>query len=167
MASTTVPEKRGAETYTAEEMTALLNEWARVVGSWSMYAAIHLLTFTELPGHRDFARHVEITTGYAADESEPLIAVVRDWEQLLTSGTVYLTGGDAQMIEIAASYAAGRPVDLREHSDGLGTAHARRLVEAVAIGAGMGEYLTIADSPALLEMRARNDALSGITRTTE
>ncbi len=109
MASTTVPEKRGAETYTAEEMTALLNEWARVVGSWSMYAAIHLLTYTELPGRRDFARHVEITTGYAADESEPLIAVVRDWEQLLTSGTVYLTGGDARMIEIAASYAAGRP----------------------------------------------------------
>ena len=163
MASTTAPEKRGAETYTAGEMTALLNEWARVVGSWSMYAAMHLLTYTELPGRRDFARHVEITTGYAADESEPLSAVVRHWDQLLTSGTVYLTGGDARMIEIAAS----RPVDLREHGHGLGTAHARRLVEAVAIGAGIGEYLTIADSPALLEMRARNDALSGITRTTE
>src|SRR6202035_1888920 len=111
MASTTAPEKRGAETYTAGEMTALLNEWARVVGSWSMYAAMHLLTYTELPGRRDFARHVEITTGYAADESEPLSAVVRHWDQLLTSGTVYLTGGDARMIEIAAS----RPVDLREH----------------------------------------------------
>ena len=75
MASTTAPEKRGAEAYTAGEMTALLNEWARVVGSWSMYAAMHLLTYTELPGRRDFARHVEITTGYAADESEPLSAV--------------------------------------------------------------------------------------------
>lgn len=161
MASTTVPaDKRDPETYTAEEMTALLNEWARVVGSWSMYAAMHLLTYTELPGRRDFAKHIEITTGYAADESEPLIAVVRDWDKLLTSGTVYLTGGDARMVQIAASYAAGRPVDLREHGNGLGTAHARRLVEAVAIGAGMGEYLTIADSPALLETRARNDALS-------
>jgi hypothetical protein len=39
-------------------------------------------------------------------------------------------------------------------------------VEAVAIGADMGEFLAIADSPALVEMRARNDALFGITRTT-
>jgi hypothetical protein len=36
--------KRTPETYTAEEMTALLSEWARVVGSYSMYAAMHLLT---------------------------------------------------------------------------------------------------------------------------
>ena len=167
MASTTASKKRKPETYTTEEMTALLNEWARVAGSHSMYAAMHLLTYTELPGRKDFAKHIDITTGYAADKSEPLIAVVRDWDKLLNSGTVYLTGGDARMVEIAASYAAGRPVDLREHGNGLGTAHARRLVEAVAIGAGMGEFLTIADSPALLEMRAKNDALFGITRTTE
>jgi hypothetical protein len=37
-------EKRRPETYTTEEMTALLNEWARVAGSYSMYAAMHLLT---------------------------------------------------------------------------------------------------------------------------
>ena len=159
MASTTPPEKRKPETYTTEEMTALLNEWARVVGSYSMYAAMHLLTYTELPGRRDFAKHVDIETGYAADETEPLIGVVRDWDKLLTSNTVRFTGGDLRMTEVAASYAAGRPVDLREHASGLGTAHARRLVEAVAIGAGMGEYLTIADSPALAAMRARNDAL--------
>jgi hypothetical protein len=60
---------------------------------------------------------------------------------------------------------AGRPVDLREHGNGLGAAHARRLVEAVAIGAGRGEYLTIAGSPALTGMRARNDALFGAART--
>lgn len=157
MTSTTTPRK--PEAYTAEEMTALLNEWARVVGSCSMYAAMHLLTYTEMPGRKDFARHVDIETGYAADETEPLIAVVRDWDKLLTGNTVRFTGGDLRMTEIAASYAAGRPVDLREHAVGLGTAHARRLVEAVTIGAGMGEYLTIADSPALAEMRARNDAL--------
>ena len=159
MPSAAAPEKRKPETCTAEEMTALLSEWARVVGSYSMYAAMHLLTYTELPGRKDFAKHVDIETGYAADETEPLIAVVRDWDKLLTSNTVYFTGGDLRMTEIAASYAAGRPVDLREHGNGLGTAHARRLVEAVAIGAGMGEYLTIADSPARTEMRARNDAL--------
>jgi hypothetical protein len=167
MASTTAPKKRKPETYTAEEMTALLSEWARVTGSHSMYAAMHLLTYTELPGRRDFAKHVDIETGYAADETEPLIAVVRDWDKLLTSNTVYFTGGDLRMTEIAASYASGRPVDLREHGNGLGTAHARRLVEAVAIGTGMGEFLTIADSPALLKMRARNDALFGITRPAE
>jgi hypothetical protein len=163
MADTAAPKKRKPETYTTEEMTSLLNEWARVVGSHSMYAAMHLLTYTELPGRKDFAKHVDITIGYAADETEPLIAVVRDWDKLLTSDTVYFTGGDLRMVEIAASYAAGRPVDLREHGNGLGSAHARRLVEAVAIGAGMAEFLTISDSPALLEMRAKNDALFGIT----
>jgi hypothetical protein len=163
MANATAPKRRKADTYNTEEMTHLLNEWARVIGSDGMYAAMHLLTYTELPGRRDFAKHVDITTGYAADESEPLIAVVRDWNALLTDNTVYLTGGDARLIEIAASYAHGRPVNLREHGNGLGTAYARRLVEAVAIGAGMADYLTIADSPALAEMRARNDALFGIT----
>jgi hypothetical protein len=163
MTSTATPKK--PEAYTAQEMTALLREWARVVGSYSMQAAMHLLTYTELPGRRDFARHVDIETGYAADETEPLIAVVRDWDKLLTSNTVRFTGGDLRLTEVAASYAADRPVDLREHGNGLGTAHARRLVEAVAIGAGMGEYLTIADSPALAEMRARNDALLGAART--
>src|SRR6266702_5649842 len=167
MANTTAPKTRKPETYTTEEMTSLLSEWARVVGSCSMYAAMHLLTYTELPGRKDFAKHVDIETGYAADETEPLIAVVRDWDKLLTGNTVRFTGGDLRMTEVAASYAAGRPVDLREHGNGLGTAHARRLVEAVAIGTGMAEYLTIADSPALSEMRARNDALFGITRTTE
>ena len=53
-----------------------------------------LLTYTELPGRRDFARHVDIETGYAADETEPLIAVVRDWDKLLTGSTVRFTGGD-------------------------------------------------------------------------
>jgi hypothetical protein len=52
-------------------------------------------------------------------------------------------------------------VDLREHGHGLGTAHARRLVEAVAIGAGMDEYLSIADPPALGVMRARRADLAG------
>ncbi|MCL2581001.1 MAG: hypothetical protein FWE35_00925 [Streptosporangiales bacterium] len=159
--------KRPPETYTAEEMTALLGEWACVVGSYGMYAAVHLLTYTELPGRRDFARHVDIETGYAADGSEPLVAAVRDWDKLLNSGTVYLTGGDQRLVEIAASYASGRPVDLRQAGNGLGTAHARRLVEAVAIGAGMEEYLTIGDSPALAEMRARNDALLGAAGTAD
>jgi hypothetical protein len=163
MANTTAPKNRKPEAYTTEEMTNLLSEWARVVGSHSMNAAMHLLTYTELPGRKDFAKHVDITIGYAADETEPLIAVVRDWDKLLTSDTVYFTGGDLRMVEIAASYATGRPVDLREHGNGLGSAHARRLVEAVAIGAGMAEFLTISDSPALLEMRAKNDALFGIT----
>lgn len=163
--SSSVAKRRPAASYNTEEMTELLNTAARVIDSGSMYAAMHLLTYTELPGRRDFAAHVEITRGHAFDGSTPLIAVVRDWDALLNSHTVYFTGGDARMVEIAASYATGRPVNLREHANGLGTAHARRLVEAVAIGAGMGEYLTIADSPTLVEMRARNDAMFNQART--
>src|SRR5712691_9690068 len=65
------------------------------------------------------------------------------------------------MLEIAASRAVGRPVDLREHDHRFASAHARRVVDAVAISAGMGEYLTITDSPALVEMRTRQAALFG------
>ena len=91
---------------------------------------------------------------------------MRDWDALLSGDSgVYLTGGYQRMLEIAASYAAGRPVSLREHGHGFGTAHARwRVVEAVAIGAGMGEYLAIAGSPALTGMRARQAALFGLGR---
>jgi hypothetical protein len=82
---------------------------------------------------------------------------VRDWDALLSGDSgVYLTGGYQRMLEIAASYAAGRPVSLREHGHGFGTAHARRRDRC-----GQGEYLTIADSPALAEMRARQAALFG------
>jgi hypothetical protein len=153
---------RPAASYDRDEMIALLTAAARVAGTHSMAAAMHLLTYTELPGSRDFARHVDVQADRAADGSPVTGAWVRDWDALLGDDSgVYLTGGDRRMLAIAASYAAGRPVDLREHGHGFGTAHARRVVEAAAIGAGMGEYLTIADGPALEQMRARQDALFG------
>lgn len=122
-------------------MTELLNATARVLDSDSMRAAMHLLTYTELPGRKDFAAHVDIKRGPAVDGSTPVLAVVRDWDALLDDDTVYGTGADARLIVIAASYVTGRPIDLNTLARGLGTAHARRVVEAVAIGAGVGEHL--------------------------
>jgi hypothetical protein len=34
-------------------------------------------------------------------------AWVRDWDKLLGGGSVYLTGGDRRLLEVAASYARG------------------------------------------------------------
>ena len=153
---------RPAARYGRDEMIALLTAAAHVDGAHSMAAAVHLLTYTGLPGRPDFARHVDVQAVAGADDVTVLGAWVRDWGALLGDDSgVYLTGSDRRMLEIAASYAAGRPVDLREHGHGLGTAHARRLVEAVAIGAGMDEYLSIADTPALGVMRARQADLAG------
>jgi len=129
----------------------------------SKQAAAHLLTFTALPGRADFARHVELTAGHsAADGRAPRVcAWVRDWDALLADRSVYLTGGAERLLNIAASYAVGRPVDLAACGNGLGTAHARRLLEAVAVGAGMSGFYEIHDGPELARMRDFQAGLTG------
>jgi hypothetical protein len=140
---------RPPASYDRDEMIALLTLAAHHDGACSM-AAVHLLTYTALPGRADFASHVDIQVVRGAADADVLGARVRDWGALLGDDSgVDLTGSDRKMLEIAASYAAGRPVDLSEHGQGLGTAHAQRLVEAVAIGAGIQEYLNIAEIRAL------------------
>jgi hypothetical protein len=100
---------RPAASYDREEMIALLTAAARIAGTHSIAAAVHLLTYTELPGSQTFARHVDAQAGRDADGSPVTGAWVRDWDALLGGDSgVYLTGGDRRMLEIAASYAAGR-----------------------------------------------------------
>jgi hypothetical protein len=41
-------------------MIALLTAAAHVDGRHSVAVAMHLITYTALPGHQDFARHVDV-----------------------------------------------------------------------------------------------------------
>jgi hypothetical protein len=143
-------------------MRALLIAAAHVADTHSMMAAMHLLTYTGLPGRADFAKHVDVQAVTSAPGVTVLAAWVRDWDALLGDDSgVDLTGNDRRMLEIAASYAAGRPVVLREQAHGLGAAHAQRLVEAVAIGAGVEEYLRIAETIARWVIYDHEAALAG------
>ncbi len=155
--------------YGRDEMHELLAAGARLEDRPSAAAALHLLTFTDLPGRRDFARHVHVenVTGAGsgtitgAGSGTITGAWVRDWQALLTDGSVYVSSGPRRLLEVAASYATGRPVDLRETGSGLGTAHAGRLIEAAVIGTGMAEYYTITGTAKLAGLRATQAKLAG------
>lgn len=145
-------------------MCSLLAAGARLDGTHSVAAAVHLLTFTGLPGHRDFARYVRIESVSADGTWRAKAAWVRNWDALLSDGSIYVSGGLRRLLEVAASYAAGRPVDLRHASSGLGTAHAGRLIEAAVIATGMAEYYTVtgtAKLAGLADMRRRWNAPDG------
>ena len=51
---------RPSASYNRDEMIALLTAAAHVASAHSMMAAMHLLTYTGLPGRQDFARHVDV-----------------------------------------------------------------------------------------------------------
>jgi hypothetical protein len=158
------PLPRPPADYSAGELADLLTTGARLAGTHSAAAAAHLLTFTELPGRRTFARHVEVDVVYNHLTGENVLgAWVKDWEALLADEEIYLTGSNRRMLQIAASYATGHPVDLAENGNGLGTAHAKRLIEAVIIGAGMAEFYTIAGTSRLDDLHARFSELAGET----
>jgi hypothetical protein len=147
--------------YGRDEMRELLGTGARLEDRPSAAAAVHLLTFTDLPGRRDFARHVRIENVTGAGGGTVLAAWVRNWDRLLGDGSVYLSGGLRRLLEVAASYATGRPVDLRDTSSGLGTAHAGRLIEAVVTGTGMAQYYTITGTAKLAGLRRWHGGLPG------
>ena len=148
--------------YGRDEMCELLAAGAQLEDRPSAAAAVHLLTFTDLPGRRDFARHARVET---VTDARPGTAVtgawVRDWAALLNDGSVYLSSGPRRLVEVAASYATGRPVDIRDASSGLGTAHARRLIEAVVIGTGTAGYYTITGTAKLAGLRRWHGGLPG------
>ncbi len=156
MPTTTPPDSKGAdpmttpkptEAYTAEELNELLRVGARITGTHTAAAAIHLLTYTELPGRASFARLVEVAEERDLDGGQVTAAFVTDWKALPPAAG-YLTGGDARLVAVAASLAAGEPVDLREQLTGLGHAYACRVVEAVLIATGYDDWYAVTNKGA-------------------
>ena len=128
---------------TRAEMRELLLAGGRANGSLNDQAAMHLLTFTEIPDAPRFAEHAEVTHIRTFDGLVKA-AVVRDWDQLIDDPQLYPSGGELKFLKLAASFAAGRPVSLfDEISRGLDLQHVRRLAEAVLIAAGAAEVLSV------------------------
>lgn len=132
-----------AEDLGRDEMIALLDAAARVDGSRTMAAAMHLLTGTDLPGRPEFALHVDIKEGRLGDPglSRVTCAWVRDWDVLLADRDAIWNEQQLTLITLAAGYAtAGRPVDLhdtiRYAATRFGPQTAQRIIEATAITAG-------------------------------
>lgn len=89
-------------------------------------AAVHLLTFTELPHRRGFADLVDVETVDAPD-GPVLAAFVRDWTALHQSPAAErLSGAHDRMLALAVSLATGEPVDLAGTVGVGGHAHARQ-----------------------------------------
>ncbi|MFD8387402.1 hypothetical protein ACFV2X_54550 [Streptomyces sp. NPDC059679] len=127
----------------AEEMTAALTAAATLSGSELKRAATHLVTSTGLPGRADFARHITLTWAEVPDTGRALTAEV-NLTALRADEEVYLTGADEKLLNLALSYATGRPVHLDAYLNGFGHQTGLRVLEAHIIGMGMEGFLAAA-----------------------
>jgi len=155
--------------YSGDELREMLVVGAGICGPSTLQAAVHLLTFTELPARRGFAELLEFedadgpaTPAEVADRRLGLAAFVTDWTALPSSPVAHRLGsGDARLLALAVSLAENQPVDLRTNITVGGHVHARRVIEAMAIATGYGEHYQITPTAALDELLAARDALTG------
>jgi hypothetical protein len=146
-------------TYSPDELTQMLVAGAQALGRTNVQAAVHLLTFTSLPHRRAFAELVEVENVDWQD-GPVLAAFVKNWKVLPGSAAAdRLGGGDQRLLALAVSLAGGEPVDLSTNLSVGGYAHARRVIEAVAIATGYGEHYEITPTAKLDQLIAERDAL--------
>lgn len=138
-------------TYTGDEMRALLVAGAKYSGYLGKQAAVHLLTFTDLPDWRGFRALVDVELGvHDRVRDETYDAAFVRWGGLIDqTRPAHISGGGRRLLDLAVSMASGAPVDLRDALAGAGHAHARRIIEAVAIATGGDEFYTVTPTPAL------------------
>lgn len=126
-----------------DDMRALLTAGGRFTGRLNVQAAVHLLTFTDLPawpGFRDLV-HVEQVDDQATEETYDAAFV--NWAELAGMKSAHISGSTRRLLELAASMAIGEPVNLRESLSGFGHAGKRRIMEAVAIATDAAEFCTL------------------------
>lgn len=146
-------------TYTADQLKDLLVAGGQADGRYTLQAAIHLLTYTELVHHRGFTDLLDIQDVDVRGENVPA-AFVRDWKALPTGPTAHYMGrGDHRLLALAVSLATGEPVDLAENLVGFGHAHARRAIEAVAIATGAAHLYQVTGTTELDTLIAHHDAM--------
>ncbi|MFI8461764.1 hypothetical protein [Kitasatospora sp. NPDC085464] len=148
---------------TGETLRQAVEARVRLSGSESLKAATHLLTFTDLLGRPDVARHIRLRYETDEDGLEVLVADV-DLPALRDDDAVYLTGGDQRFLDLAISYLHGRPTDLSAYLNVFGHAHARRAIEAYIISLGMEGWYRLEEGAALAEHRAFEAELLGDPR---
>jgi hypothetical protein len=138
-----------ASSYRRDKMIAMLSAAARVDGSATMKAAMYLLAATDLPGTRQFARHVDIEDGIVNERNSSgawewaryTCAWVRDWDALRNDREAIWNEHQITLVDLAMSYAAGRPVNLRDAVGYAARYHgpdaARQITQATAIAMGL------------------------------
>lgn len=148
-----------AREYDRGEMTALLNEGAKYEGDTGYQAAIHLVTFTELPGTPEFAQYVTVDDRYSMTYGTAMrVALIGNWAALLKARR--LSSTEYRFLLLAASLATGRKISLDEALANMGHAHARRICEAILIRCGAAGLYTLGTTGELARLNARNAALS-------
>ncbi|HCT80721.1 MAG TPA: hypothetical protein DGG94_03075 [Micromonosporaceae bacterium] len=111
-------------------------------------AAVHLLTYTELPDRPGFAELVEIMDLEWDHGDIVRMGQVSDWAALLDfAATAGLSDSEQRMIALAVSLASGQPVDLAANIAVSGPAHARRVIEAIAIATGYSDMYAVTEKP--------------------
>lgn len=145
-------------TYSAEQLTELLTAGA-VNGRPTVQAAVHLLTFTSFVHQHDAVTLLDFDND--DDPDAPVTAAfVRDWPAVESLAIARRWGrGGESLITLAVSLAAGTAVDLRDVLPGLGSAHARRVIEAVVIATGTAHLYEISGTAELDKLIADREAL--------
>ncbi len=134
----------------------MLVDGAWATGRNTITAAVHLLVFTDLPRRPGFDDLFVVE--YVHREGDGVrvpAAFVRDWKELARfAGKARLHGAQQRLVDFAVGLATGKPVDLTDAINLGGHAHARRLIEAVAIATGYASYYAVTPTPKLEEMLA-------------
>ena len=132
-----------ASEFSPDALRALIRAGAWIDRPAGIKAAVHLLTFTELPDRPGFAELVEVVQLPGYDDGQDVqVAVIRDWAVLLALPAVdRLSDDDRRLLALAGSLAAGRPVDLAANVAVSSDGHALRIIEAMVIATGYhGKY---------------------------
>jgi hypothetical protein len=138
---------------TVDELTEVLLTAGRL-DTPTRRATTYLLSQTELVHRTGFRTLVELSQERDHDGNS-VIAAYTDWKQLHEQLDEFrLSGGDARLVRLALSYAAGIPVDLRDASAGHGSVHIRHVIEAaiMATGAEDAELYQLAEGPGFERM---------------
>ena len=145
--------------YSPDELIDLLTAGATV--GPTLQAAVHLLTFTPFPHQHDAVSLLEFDNDEDPD-APATAAYVKDWRQVSSLAFARRWGSGAEdLVALAVSLATGDPVDLRAAVPSGGYAHARRVIEAMAIATGQGEHYEITPTEKLAQLLAERDALLG------
>lgn len=139
-------------TYSDEQWTSMLTAGGRREDVNNIHGAVHLLTYTDLPGRRQFAEHVRIELAQLygpngdPEDGKTLTAVVRNWKVLPDiAADLQMGSSTVRLLTLAAGLATGIPVDVRDCLTGFGRVTASRAAEAVLIATGYAQWYTTAE----------------------
>jgi hypothetical protein len=124
--------------FSPDDLRTLIRAGAWIDCADTKKAAVHLLTFTELPEQPGFAELVEVVQIPEYDDGQDIqVAVIRDWPALLALPAVaQLSDDDRRLLALAGSLISGQPVDLATNVAVSGHGHAVRIMEAMVIATG-------------------------------